>query len=206
MPELETEKIINGFRQDFMEDLHSFMEEEEVKVLGIDIEKEGFKIETKEQANYFLKKLSEAEMEIEEVQAAAKKEIEEVKQRVDSWLTTQLNPLQRSVQYYTTLLQNFADDMDLKNAKKKTISLPYGKLSYKNQQDKYEYNDEKAAIAFLETDDSLKKKYVNYKPALNKTDLKKQAVVKNGKLFIDGKEVPGIEVIPQDQAFIVKAD
>jgi hypothetical protein len=124
--------------------------------------------------------------------------------RVNQWRQQELDKRQRDIDYISNLLRAFAEE-ELKNNKGKTksISLPYGSIGFKKQQDKYEY-DEEALLAFLKEDKELEKKYVKYKPSPDKTALKKDGEAKNGKLYLGDTNVPGVTVTPQEEKFEVK--
>jgi phage host-nuclease inhibitor protein Gam len=205
MPELEqitTEEREQDSRlsEDFLEGLHDYMDEEEIKELNIQ-DMDTFQIKNKEQANYFIKKIMDVRSEASNINHIADTEITKTKIRVDAWREKELNKLARDEEYITNLLEIFAAK-ELEGAKKKSLSLPYGSIGFRAQQPEYTYDD-KTLLEFLLGHEEYAK-FINYKPSTNKTDLKKTATVKDGKLYIDGIEIPGVTVTERDPKFEVK--
>lgn len=184
---------------DFLTELRSFMDETEVKDLNISME-EGFRITSREQAGFFIRKLQEVRAEAEQINATADGELQRLSHRVNVWKEKELKKLDGSMTYLIDLLRSFAET-ELEGTNKRSISLPFGTLGFKKQQDKYEYDDAQL-LTFLEQ--QKLEAYIQRKPSAKKADLKKNGVVKDGKLYIDGVEVPGITIITQDDAFDVK--
>ena len=84
---------------------------------------------------------------------------------------------------------------------KKTIKLPIGTLSIRKQPPKYIYNDEEV-LSFLKENNL--NDYIRVKEEVNKKDLKKATQINNNnQMMINGKEVPGVVVVPQDDKFEV---
>ena len=112
-----------------------------------------------------------------------------------------MRPLDNQIAFYENALKTFAMN-EYAETNKKTIKLPNGTLAIKKQQPKYVYNDEQV-IEFLQENNY--KDYIRTKAEVNKKDLKKNAIVNNNnELVIDGKVVPGVTVIPQEDKFEVR--
>jgi hypothetical protein len=188
--------------QDFVTSLREFMDEEEVKELEIDVENESFGIKTKEQANFYVKKLQEAREQALHINETANAEIERNTGIVNRWREQQLATIEGQLTYLTGMLETYAQS-ELQDSSKKSIKLPHGTLQFRKQQDKFEYDDN-ALLEFLEANPSLKEKYVQYKPSAKKAELKKIGEVKNGTLVVENVALPGITVTKQEAKFEVK--
>lgn len=193
-------EIIEKMPNSFLDDLLSFVEEVEVEENNIDVTKEGFSIETMEQANYITRKLKEAREEKAELIEVAKDAIAKYEAKIERWKEATMSPLENQEQRYLSLLEVFATNK-LEGSNKKSLKLIEGTLAFRKQQDKYEYEDN-VLLAYLE--ENYKKEYVNYKPSSNKAELKKAGKAKDGKFYLGDVEIPGITVTPQDQKFEVK--
>lgn len=190
----------NRLSVEFLSDLHDYMDQTEVQELDIDTEKEGFRISTREQAGFFIRKLQEARAEAEKINATADQEILRLSASVNNWREKELSKCNNVEGYFTTLLQDFAEK-ELEGSDKKSLKLPFGTLAFKSQQDKYEYDD-KALVEYLKQNNITE--LIRIKEEPNKVELKKNADVQNGKLVYKGKEVAGVTVTPQDPKFEVK--
>lgn len=84
---------------------------------------------------------------------------------------------------------------------KKTISLPYGKISLKAQQPKFEKNEGELFKYAKESG------FIRTKIETDWAELKKKCVVADGKLYdLNGECVPGVVVVEQPEKFEVKID
>lgn len=191
--------------ENFLDNLEEFMEEETVKELKIEEEKmanKTFVIETKEQANFFIKQVLDAKAQIAEVQATSKRMLESEKSKIERWEQKEVNKIQNSIEYMSGLLQNFAEgELEKSNGKKKSVSLPNGSIGFRAQQPKYEYDDT-TILKYLQ--DNGREDFINYKPSVSHSELKKNGTVKEGQLYLGNEVVPGVTVIPQDPKFEVK--
>jgi hypothetical protein len=192
-------ELQDQYANSFLADLLSFVEEAEVNEIELDQAKPGFQIETMEQANYITRKLKELRAEQEQIEETAKRELRRYEDKVNTWKEKTLSPLQNQEQFYMSLLESFARQK-LEGSNKKSLKLIEGTIGFRKQQDKYEYDD-KVLTAYLEENH---KDLVKYKASPDKIALKKAGEVKNGVLYINGKAVPGVTIIPQDEKFEVK--
>lgn len=197
--DLENEKKEVQTGNSFLDDLLEFIDEAEVEELELQKEEDGFKIETIDQANYITKKVKQIRSEIEEAKEIAEAQLKAYEEKVNAWLSSVTKPLERQEEFYLFLLEQFAKEK-LKDTKKRSLKLIEGTLQFKKQQDKYEYDD-KELTAFAEKN---LKDYVRYKPSVDKSKLKKDGKVKEGKLYIGDKEVKGVRVISREDKFSVK--
>ncbi|MFT8319302.1 MAG: host-nuclease inhibitor Gam family protein [Bacillus sp. (in: firmicutes)] len=148
---------------------------------------------------------------------------EEKKQEIDAIIENQVAPFLAKIEkikewgeeakkefidkqsYYTTTLEVYlreevAQQEEAGKKAKKSIKLPYGKISLKKQQPEFK-KDEDTLLEF-----AISQGYAKNKWSTEWAELKKQCVVHEGKLvFKDtGEFVPGVEVVEKDEKFEFK--
>ena len=189
-----------------MDELEQFMlaaEIEELKVkLAGDTEEDGtLLVKNKSDADFYLRQINKLKQQKEEINEFVDQEIERQLRLYQEYREDRMRPLDNQIAFYENALKTFAMN-EYAETNKKTIKLPNGTLAIKKQQPKYVYNDEQV-LQFLQENNY--KDYRRTKAEVNKKDLKKNAIVNNNnELVIDGKVVPGVTVIPQEDKFEVK--
>lgn len=189
-----------------MDELEQFMlaaEIEELKVkLAGDTEEDGtLLVKNKSDADFYLRQINKLKQQKEEINEFVDQEIERQLRLYQEYREDRMRPLDNQIAFYENALKTFAMN-EYAETNKKTIKLPNGTLAIKKQQPKYVYNDEQV-LEFLQENNY--KDYIRTKAEVNKKDLKKNATVNNNnELVIDGKVVPGVTVIPQEDKFEVK--
>lgn len=99
------------------------------------------------------------------------------------------------------LREEVAKQLEAGKKPKKTIKLPYGNISLKAQQPKFERN-EAELLQYAE-----EAGFVRVKKETDWAALKKQCVVADGKLYdMNGECVPGVSVVEQPDKFEVKIE
>lgn len=189
-----------------MDELEQFMlaaEIEELKVkLAGDTEEDGtLLVKNKSDADFYLRQINKLKQQKEEINEFVDQEIERQLRLYQEYREDRMRPLDNQIAFYENALKTFAMN-EYAETNKKTIKLPNGTLAIKKQQPKYVYDDEQV-LEFLQENNY--KDYIRTKAEVNKKDLKKNAIVNNNnELIIDGKVVPGVTVIPQEDKFEVK--
>lgn len=189
-----------------MDELEQFMlaaEIEELKVkLAGDTEEDGtLLVKNKSDADFYLRQINKLKQQKEEINEFVDQEIERQLRLYQEYREDRMRPLDNQIAFYENALKTFAMN-EYAETNKKTIKLPNGTLAIKKQQPKYVYDDEQV-LEFLQENNY--KDYIRTKAEVNKKDLKKNAIVNNNnELVIDGKVVPGVTVIPQEDKFEVK--
>ena len=189
-----------------MDELEQFMlaaEIEELKVkLAGDTEEDGtLLVKNKSDADFYLRQINKLKQQKEEINEFVDQEIERQLRLYQEYRENRMRPLDNQIAFYENALKTFAMN-EYAETNKKTIKLPNGTLAIKKQQPKYVYNDEQV-LEFLQENNY--KDYIRIKAEVNKKDLKKNAIVNNNnELIIDGKVVPGVTVIPQEDKFEVR--
>lgn len=151
MPELET---MQEEQQGFM-GLLDFIEDEEIEELGLEeLQKEGFRIETREQAEYFVRKIKEWQEEEKAIKAYAKDYKEKQKEKIERWEESKINEFSFQMNRYMSMLEEYAKS-ELEGSKKKNVKLVEGTLQFRAAQPKYEYGDELLSHLKSERDNIL---------------------------------------------------
>lgn len=172
---------------------------EEIGNLAEEIEKQRFKVDSLESANWCLKKLGVLKKQQEENDLLAKKEIE----RIQKWQEAQKEKIDYSKRFFESLLEQYYRAEKEKDPKFK-ISTPNGQVNSRKQQDKWTYKDEKAI-------NSLEKAGLNelirVKKEIDKTAIKKVLTVSNGQAITeDGEIIEGITVEEQPDKITIKPE
>ncbi|WP_077369685.1 host-nuclease inhibitor Gam family protein [Anaerosalibacter sp. Marseille-P3206] len=142
-------------------------------------EKERFKIQDVEQVNWAFRKIKAFQSEINQTNELADKELE----RIEIWRKKENETARNSIEFFQGLIIEYFAEMKKKDPKYK-ISTPYGKVSTRKQQPKWNYDDEKL-VEWLE---HYKPELVRVKKEINKTDFKKAVKDEDGFIAIgDGK-------------------
>lgn len=188
----------------FLNDLQDYLNWEEAKDLQVrneDLEAGTFKIESLDQANFFLKLYNQAQSEIDSINNMCDSQIEQYIERVNRFRESNVNGLLSQMTYYQLLLKTFTEDY-VADKKKKSIKLPEGTLSVKKQQPKYIYDDEKLLAWLKENKPEFIKTKVT--ESIDKSAIKKEGEVDSERLILDGMLIDGVNVIRQEDGFTVK--
>lgn len=196
--ELAEHSVAVPAKKSAFEDLLASIDREEAEECGIE---EGATISSRDQANWYARKYLELQADITDKETTAKDYLEATKKRVEHWLEKSTSGSRSSAEYIKSLLEAFAS-RELEGAARKSLKLVDGTLSFKKQQDEYEYDEEKIRVFLLDTDGGGD--YLVAQPAkVDKAKLKKEGTVKDGHLFINDVEIKGIKVTPREDKFSV---
>ena len=159
-------------------------------------EKERFKIENLESANWAFRKLAAIERKKKEIQELANKEIE----RIRAWEQQEIGSLDSSKEFFEGLLTEYFTREREKDPKFK-ISTPYGKVSARKQQPKWNYDENKLVAWLKENNQNLLR--VKYEP--DKNEIKKTyKIVGTNVVTEDGEIVEGITVEERPEKVTIK--
>lgn len=154
---------------------------------------DGFKIETRDQAEYFTRCLVKAQKENEAVELIAKKRLNEYAERVNAWKESMLKENSYNIERWTSWLRPWAEEQ-LKDSKKKSVKLIEGTLGFRKA-DKYEYDDKKL-VEYLQSS-GHKELLIEQTPKVDKTALKKA-------FDFEKENVPGVTYTKLPDTFTVK--
>ena len=190
-----------GENSDIVDSLFEAITEEEVRDLGIEIEKENFAITSDEQANFFLRRLEEVRSEKDKINNTCNQEIERFTARVNNFRAKETLSLENTERFFCTLLENYARQQ-LEGSKKKSIKLPFGTMSFKKSPRKMVYDDE-VLMNFIKSHNL--NDFIRIKEEINKKDLKSQLkITEDGIVTLDDQVVEGITTMPGETTFSVK--
>ena len=180
-------------------DLMEFIDAEEVKELDISYD-ESFRIDNDFQASRLVKKYVEAKRKSNEINDTANIYLKRETEKINAWREKQLSPLANTMSWIENLLKEYAEDK-LKDSKKKNLSFPDAKLQFKKSVT-YEYDDNKL-IEYLSEQENMDS-YLKVSITPDKAKLKKEGDFIDGKLYINGKEIPGAEEIHNPDNFYIQ--
>ena len=189
----------------FMDELEQFMlkaEVEELKVkLAEDVEEDGtLLVKNNSDADFYLRQINKLKEQKEEINKFVDQELERQMRLYQQYREDRMRPLDNQIAFYEEALRTFAMN-EYAETNRKTIKLPNGTLSIRKQPPKYIYSDEQV-LSFLKENNL--NDYIRVKEEVNKKDLKKATQINNNnQMMINGKEVPGVVVVPQDDKFEV---
>lgn len=162
---------------------------------------ESFQIEDDQQANWALRKIKQHQKQMENNNATAKAEIERIKE----WNQQENDKAQQSIDYFQGLLAKYALSKREKDPKFKSMNLPQGRLAFRKQQPKWNYDDKVLIESLKQANMS---DFIRIKEEPDKSVIKKAFEVNDGKVINPdtGEIIEGITVTEQGEKFEVKVD
>lgn len=162
-----------------------------------EFEDDRFTVTDASSADWALMKLGE----IERLEAQNKQLANNNINRIRDWLDKQNAKTEDSKNYFNQLLTDYIFEEKAKNPKFK-LTTPNGKLSTRKSQPKWEYNDN-TLIESLKANDETD--FIKLKESIDKSGLKKVAMVKDGKVYSpNGVALEGVVVSPASETAVIK--
>ena len=193
--------IIN--KDDFLADLQEYLNDQEAIALDIN-ENNEYLVNDKSQADYFIKMSKQCEEDINDVKVYIEAEKERYLALLENYLIDQVTAIEKRKQFYDDALESYIH-RELDGTKKRSMKLPHGTLSLKKQQPHYIYTDEELLDWAKEMcPDIVKTTVPEPKTTVDKTKLKSQGMIVDGLLFINGMQVPGVQIEIKEDAFSIK--
>lgn len=106
--------------------------------------REGFRVTDKGSADWCLRKIAAYRAEM----AENKQLVDAETQRLQHWLKKESEKAEQSIAYFEGLLERWLRDEHEQDERKRSISLPHGRIRLRQQQPQYDYEDEKV-LPFL---------------------------------------------------------
>jgi len=178
---------MNALQLNDLEDINEFSERERFALLSID------------QVNWAFRKLAALKAKKAEIEQLASAEIA----RINVWKDAENRKLEDGYAFFEALLSEYALRQRDKEPGFKKESTPYGTVKFRKQQPKWNYDD----ATLLE---SLKSSgladLIRIKEEPNKVEIKKVAIVKDGKVIDpeSGVIIDGVTVEDQPDAITVE--
>jgi hypothetical protein len=163
----------------------------------IEESQERFIITDDAKADWALEKLRELKgLKREKEELAEKRKI-----MIDSWLEEESSKVDNDIEFFEGLLTEYAMKLKEKNKDLKTHSLPFGKLKFRKQNAKWNYDEEKL-LKFLKVVgiDAIK-----VKEQIDKQALKNMVKVVGNKVIHPetGEIIEGVEIEERDEKFTI---
>ncbi|KAF6576540.1 host-nuclease inhibitor Gam family protein [Paenibacillus polymyxa] len=152
-------------------------------------ERQRFVVDSLDSLTWVMRKLVALEKQRKEVNAVADAEV----YRIESYRKTEMEKAQRDEDYFRGLLSEYAARRREEDPKFKSVKTPYGSVSLKKQQPKWNYDDQ-ALTSWLNDNGYDHLIRVKWEPV--KTDIKKAFSVSDAGVVVDpnGEPVEGIQV------------
>lgn len=181
--------------------LEDFIQQEEVSEYGtLENKYEGYRITSDEQANLYIKLLSEATAKALTIQQEAEKTRKKYNNLIDKWENEQSSSYKKAIEYYTSLLETYIKIK--RDGKKGTEKFMYGKMSIRSQQPKYNYGDDKLIAEDLKN--AGREDLIELKECIDKNKLKKVTSIVGNKLMLDnGSIIKSVEVEQRDNKVVI---
>lgn len=140
------------------------------------------------------------------VKERAKETIDDYKFRVELWRDKQLGTMEKQIEFYKGLLEDY---YKAHSDGKKKMKFPSGNIGIYATREGYKWEDEKALAAYFveqtKTNPVLYGFTLAYEPKLNKEQIKSMVKInENGIPEIEGKEVPYLTYTAKGEAFNVR--
>ena len=193
--------IIN--KDEFLADLQEYLNDQEAIALDIN-ENNEYLVNDKSQADYFIKLSKQCEEDINDVKMFIEAEKERYLALLENYMIDQITAIERRKQFYDDALEAYIH-RELDGTKKRSIKLPHGTLALKKQQPHYIYEEVDIIDWAKEMCPELIKTTIpEPKTTVDKKKLKEQGEIIDGLLYIDGLQVPGVQVQVKNDAFSIK--
>lgn len=178
---------MNALQINELEDINGFME------------RERFSVKTIDQVNWALRKLAAINAKRNEIDRLAAEEVS----RINSWKDTENGKLEQERLFFEALLHEYAIHQRDEDPGFKKTTTPYGTVKFRKQSAKWSYDD-KALLESLKS--SGLTDLIRTKEEPNKVELKKIAIVKEGKVIdpSSGAFIDGVSVEEQPDAVVVE--
>ncbi|WP_096435940.1 host-nuclease inhibitor Gam family protein [Alteribacter populi] len=181
--------------QNDLPNLHEYLDQEE------GVNQDRFTVDNDEKANWVLRKMKQIEDKRMEDLALAQAEID----KIESWMEQVNKQADNNRDYFQSMLAQYAFNKRMEDPKFKTLKLPNGKLAFRKQQPKWNYDNDKVVQALKEAgyEDLIK---VKEDPI--KAEVKKKFAVHDDKVIDPdtGEVLEGVSIEYRDDAFKVEVE
>lgn len=193
-------------KDEFVQSLEDFLLSEEAKQLEVaitgDETQDAPMIDSLQKANYFLKAIKKIDSDIENIEELCNEEIQRNTQLVNEYRNTEINKLLKQKTYLERLLKNFTEH-ELENSSKKSVKLPNGTLSMKKQQPVITFDNDEM-VEFLNSIGNTDLINTKIEQKVDKAKFKKAIEINEGKGYLNGVELPEINVEEREDKFTIK--
>lgn len=158
-----------------------------------------FVIDSDDKADWALRKIKEAENEIEKAEYFAESQI----RQIENWKVKQTDGHRDSIEYFQSLLAEYAQRKREEDPKFKSITLPSGNVGFRKKPVKWVYNDEQV-LKTLESENM--NDFIKVEKKIDKRSIKKAFEAAGDKVINPetGQVIEGIEVLDQGESLNVR--
>lgn len=189
--------FIQAFEWEEVEELSELLFQEDAQEV-----KTRYTITSVDQLNWAFRKIAAMKRKQQEVEALAANEIH----RIEMWKNRELRDVDRTMEFFESLVKEYAIKQRAENATFKKEKTPYGQVSFTAQRPEFQYNDE-ALVQWLIDNEYYEHVKVT-KSVANKSDLKRDFHV-YGDHLVDtrnGNVVQGVTVVERPETISVKVE
>lgn len=178
-----------------MTSLHEFLDEQE------QVQDNSFVVDDENKANWALRKIKQMNDTKEKNNALAQAEID----KIERWQNEVNEQAQSSIDYFQSLLVEYATNKRKENPKFKSMKLPNGRIGFRKRQPKWIYDNEKVIETLEKAELS---DFIRVTKSPSKADIKKAFEVVGDKVVNPdtGEFLEGITVEQQDDNFNMAVD
>lgn len=153
-------------------------------------------------ANYYLGRIKQNRKKLESYEEQAKQMKADFNARIETWLKARTSSLDYDTQHCMDMLEMYYEHN--KPANGKSISLPEGSIGNYTVQAKYDFDSCKQDVLDILQQNEALHKYIRVKSEIDRTKIKKALTEKDGKLFVDGVELPMVPFTSKTTAFGIR--
>jgi len=165
-----------------------------------DKKEKDFVIDNEAKADWALEKITKLKKKKKEKEQTAEIRIRQIK----NWLDQQNQNINKNIEHLENLLRDYAEQLKEEDEDFKTKKLPFGKIQYRKQRPKWQYDDEK----LTEYAEKSMPDIVKVEKKINKRDLKKKVEV-SGETVVNpetGEVVEGVKVQERGEKLYIKPE
>ncbi len=167
--------------------------------------REGFSVTDKGSADWCLRKIAAYRAEMTENQKLVQAETE----RLQLWLKRENEKAEQSIAYFAGLLEAWLRAEHERDERKRSVSLPHGRIRLKKQQPEYAYRDEEVLAFLKKSAPDLIQTVETYNKSNIKAFIKKHCnVTGNGVPVVEatGEVMPGVQITERPPKFEIETE
>jgi len=165
-----------------------------------DKKEKDFVIDNEAKADWAFQKIAELEEKKKEKEQTAEMRI----RQIENWLEDQVEGIDNNIEHLENLLRDYAERLKKEDKDFKTKKLPFGKIQYRKQRPKWNYDDDKLTEYAEESMPDI----IKVKKKVDKRELKKKVEV-SGETVVNpetGEVIEGVEVQERGEKLHIKPE
>ena len=153
-----------------------------------------------EEANYVIEQIKKLQLQKEDVEVETTRYINQAKDKANMFKEQQLNSLDYQIDRYKTMLEPYVLKQ-LEESGKKSVKFIEGTAGFRKQDELIEHDDE---LLEKEVKGIKDNEYFKTTVKFNWSAVKKDLTFKDGKAYLNDKELSSVNYEEHDDAFYVK--